>query len=531
MQKKGKLIAIAVLVILVAGAVIFAVLYGSRQAAGPSGTAGGANTGNAQIHLSENDTTASGGGISLDQKKVIINKGGTYYLDGELTDGQIYVKVGDEETVTLSLDGVTLSNKTDHPIHVENAKETILTSGTDAVNSITAGEGTSVNSNKDTQVAAIYSRDDLTVEKGKYNVTASGDGLHSNDDITIKGGDITIECGDDGVHANEELLVKDGSVTVKQSYEGLEANQITIEDGEHDITSSDDGLNANGGQNSFGGFGGGRQGGGGKPGFDRSDDSGEGRSGGTRPDTKDGFGGGIPGEDTNKQMSNSTQQNSDSTTQETEDESADEGEDDGTNTEKMPNLIISGGKLTVNAGGDGLDSNGNLIVKGGEIFVDGPTNDGNGALDVGTEMGGICQIESGTIIAVGSSGMAETFDDSSTQCSFRYNLESRFAENTEISILDEEGKEIFQYKTKKTGNSVIFSSPDLEKGKKYTLKVGDQTEEITLSDISSTFGTETRGMGGMGGRGGHGGGGKRLDGTMTYEKKEDETNSHVIKEA
>lgn len=495
MQKRGKIIALAVLIILVAGAVVFAVLYGSRQSAGPAGSSGSANTGNAQIHLSENDTTASGAGISLDQKKVIINKGGTYSLDGKLTDGQIYVKVGDEETVTLSLNGVTLSNKTDHPIHVENAKETILTSETDTVNTITSGDGVSVNSNKDTQVAAIYSRDDLTVEKGNYHVTASGDGLHSNDDITIKDGSITIDCGDDGVHANEELLVKDGSITVKQSYEGLEANQITIENGEHDITASDDGVNANGGRSSFGGGSGGGRGFGGKPDSDAPD--------GARPDSPDGFGGDASGMDASRQTDNGTTQD--------EDESADEGKDDGTNTEKMPNLIISGGKLTVNAEGDGLDSNGNLIVKGGEIVVDGPSSDGNGALDVGTEAGGTCQIEGGTIIAVGSSGMAETFGDSSKQCSFRYNLESRFAENTEISILDEKGNEIFQYKTKKNGNSVIFSSPELEKGKKYTLKVGDQTEEMTLNDISSTFGTETRGMGG---RGGHGGGGKRFGDTV-----------------
>lgn len=98
--------------------------------------------------------------------------------------------------------------------------------------------------------------------------------------------------------------------------------------------------------------------------------------------------------------------------------------------------------------------------------------------------------------------MAETFDDSSTQCSFRYNLESSYTENTEITILNEDGKEIFQYKTKKTGNSVIFSSPELEKGKKYTLKVGDKANEVTLSDISSSFGTESRGMGGRGGHGG-----------------------------
>lgn len=483
MQKKGKIIALAVLLVIVAGAAIFGIIYGNRQTS-PSGFAG--NTGKAQIHLSGNDTTVSGAGISLDQNRVVINKGGTYSLDGELTDGQIYVKVGDEETVTLCMDGVTLSNKTDHPIHVENAKETILTSTTDAVNTITAGANVSVGGNKETQVAAIYSKDDLTVEKGTYHVTASGDGLHSNDDIKIKDGTITIQCGDDGIHANEELKVKDGSITIKESYEGLEANQIMIEGGEHSVTASDDGVNANGGQNSFGGGHDGHMGGG-----------------------KHGFGG-VPGTDINKQKDDSTQQDNGSTTQEDEDESADEGRDDGTNTEKTPNLTISGGKLTVDAQGDGLDSNGNLIVTGGEILVDGPSSDGNGALDTGSENGGACRIEGGTILAVGSSGMAETFDDSSTQCSFRYNFETRFAENTEISILDETGKEIFHHTNKRAVASVVFSSPELEKGKKYTIKVGDQTEEMTLSDISSTFGAETRGMGG------HGGGGKRPDRTMSH---------------
>lgn len=45
----------------------------------------------------------------------------------------------------------------------------------------------------------------------------------------------------------------------------------------------------------------------------------------------------------------------------------------------------------VNAQGDGLDSNGDLTISGGEVYVDGPTNGGNGALDYdgnGTITGG-----------------------------------------------------------------------------------------------------------------------------------------------
>ena len=47
---------------------------------------------------------------------------------------------------------------------------------------------------------------------------------------------------------------------------------------------------------------------------------------------------------------------------------------------------ISGGTLTINSQGDGLDSNGNATISGGTVVVNGPSNDGNGALDVNGEL-------------------------------------------------------------------------------------------------------------------------------------------------
>ena len=64
-------------------------------------------------------------------------------------------------------------------------------------------------------------------------------------------------------------------------------------------------------------------------------------------------------------------------------------------------LYVNGGTLEVWASGDGLDSNGNATITGGEITVYGPTTDGNGALDVN----GTFEVSGGTLIATGSSGM------------------------------------------------------------------------------------------------------------------------------
>ncbi len=70
----------------------------------------------------------------------------------------------------------------------------------------------------------------------------------------------------------------------------------------------------------------------------------------------------------------------------------------------MPKSQFRAERFTVDAKGDGLDSNGSLCVSGGEIFVTGPSDNGNGALDYN----GDAQITGGTIVAVGMSGMAET---------------------------------------------------------------------------------------------------------------------------
>jgi hypothetical protein len=80
-------------------------------------------------------------------------------------------------------------------------------------------------------------------------------------------------------------------------------------------------------------------------------------------------------------------------------------------------LTINGGNLVVDAGGDGLDSNGSIVMSGGQVIVNGPTNDGNGPLDYN----GTFTISGGFIVAVGSSGMAQTTSDSSSQYSLLYN--------------------------------------------------------------------------------------------------------------
>lgn len=303
-------------------------------------------------------------------------------------------------------------------------------------------------------------------------------GIKCGGDMTVTGGSFTVNSYDDSIHSNGTITITDGTFTLSSGDDGIHADvSLDISGGSITITKSYEGLEANqitisGGDISI-----------------TASDDGINANGGPS-----GFGGMMRGDQ------------SDSTDSDTE----------------MPNLYITGGSIYMDADGDGLDSNGNIYIEGGTVIVDGPTTSANGAIDSGSENGGECIVNGGTVIAVGASGMAEAFSSDSGQCSFMYNT-STFEAGTVITISDSSGNVLFEHTTAKSGSSIVFSCPDLTVGETYTIAVGEDTGEITLESVSTTYGSgggmmdsgnmhgggHGGGMGGNGGMGGFPGGGQR----------------------
>lgn len=316
----------------------------------------------------------------------------------------------------------------------------------------------------------------LVISGGSITIDAQDDALHTDGDMTISGAECILSTGDDGAHAELSLTVLDGKITVLTSYEGLEANQITLAGGELDITASDDGINANGGSDGFsGGFGGG--------------------FGGRRSDMNSQSGDMTPPDNSNMQTPPDGNAPSGNPPTMPGQDAADSTTTDDT-TDKQPVLLITGGKITVNADGDGLDSNGDLRVEGGDITINGPANGGNGALDIGTENGGAGVIAGGTLIALGTSSMTENFGSTSTQCAFLVTMNS-FGAGETITITDSQGNVLYTGVTVKSANSVVFSSPDLVVGETYTVTIGSTSATVTQS---STVVGNSNGFGGGFGR-------------------------------
>lgn len=286
--------------------------------------------------------------------------------------------------------------------------------------------------------------------------TASAKALKAGVNIVVEGGTINIDSSDDALNSQNNLVVNGGTFNIASGDDGMHADSIlTINNGTVNITKSYEGIESQNITIKDG-----------KINLVSSDDGFNASSGG--------------------QGQNNSGSSSDAV------------------------LNINGGNITVNAGGDGLDSNGSITMTAGTVQVSGPTNDGNGAIDYNSSF----DIKGGTLIAAGSSGMAEAPSASSTQNSAKIYLVSQSANST-VKIVASDGTEVFSYTPSKQYSSVVVSSPDFKTGSTYKIYVvmGSTKTEIGSFTISSAV-TEFTQSGASTGRsmngnpGGNAGGGR-----------------------
>ena len=84
--------------------------------------------------------------------------------------------------------------------------------------------------------------------------------------------------------------------------------------------------------------------------------------------------------------------------------------------------------------------------------------------------------------------MAEGFDTGSTQCSILYNIKRGFPAGTMVSLENSDGKVILSYEVPCSFSSVAISCPEMKLGETYSVVIGDSAEEITLENVSASFG-------------------------------------------
>lgn len=158
-------------------------------------------------------------------------------------------------TIKLSDSNINIHSEQDG---IEAISSLVIEDGT---YQITSGGGSTNASTKDTwgkwgnmntsletaSAKGIKADGNITITSGTITIDSSDDAIHANGNITIQDGQFTIATGDDGIHADDTLTIFDGDLKITQSYEGIEATTIVLNGGNINITSSDDGINAAGG--------------------------------------------------------------------------------------------------------------------------------------------------------------------------------------------------------------------------------------------------------------------------------------------
>ena len=492
------------------------------------------DTGATVITLDGDSAEISGDGAYQNNGNVVIANAGKYVVSGTLSDGSIVVDAYDSSKVFIRLAGVSVYCSNDAAFRVNQADKVFLTLAEGTDNTFESGSEYSESAISDNTGGTFFSHDDLTVNGngsltitaaykhgidcndklviagGNITINAPQDGIHANDGVNIINATLTINAADDGINGGESVLVAGGTINILGCYEGIEAVTVEIRDGELSIECTDDGINANGGSGGFGGMPGGMGGMGGM---------GDNFRGGMQSNPNTDFEPGAeppedfkqkwlgqgefpqPPEDGGAQSQPDVKMPSTNTAGESESGSDNENE----NAEETW-IHISGGNITIlNSSGrdsDGLDSNGDIIITGGNILISLTGSGGNNAIDYGSESGGVCEISGGSVIACASSSMAEGFSQTSAQGSILYMFDEEVQSGTPVTVSDSDGNIILSWEVPCSYSAVTISHPSMTVGNDYTIAVGESSETITLDSVSTTYGEAAQGgMGGMG-RGG-----------------------------
>ena len=446
-----------------------------------------------------------------------ISDGADYTATGENDpDAVVYSKAD----LTIAGEG-TLKVNGNHEDGIHTSDGLVIASGTLEVNAANTG---------------IKGKDYVDILGGTINVTAQQDGIKSTNDTDegkgwtrLSNGTVTVNAGDDGFKASRVVEISGGSLTVEQSDEGIEAQYINVSGGDVNVTSADDGMNAslktsdsestdssantsdtaNQQQNN--------QQQGSIPGGQQSGTSNQQQQGTGQPpqgqppamsgSSQDGTSqNGTTG--TGQQQNNTQNQGNQNMGQppampggNAQDGTSQNGTT-GTGQQGMGQppqggmpgggggtfevidaaINVSGGHVTVNAEGDGIDSNGVTTLSGGTLIVNGPSQGGNAALDTNGDL----LLNGATVLSGSTADMFEAPSTNSTSGYLKLTNSSGFEQGSTVQVADSSGKVVANYKvTKSNVQLVLVSSSSIVKGQSYTVYTTTSAVDSNAASLAS----------------------------------------------
>ena len=475
-----------------------------------------------------NITNSSGAALNVvnADEVILYSASGT---TNTISDGADYTATGEDDPdavvyskadLTIAGEG-TLKVNGNHEDGIHTSDGLVIASGTLEVNAANTG---------------IKGKDYVDILGGTINVTAQQDGIKSTNDTDegqgwtrLSNGTVTVNAGDDGFKASRVVEISGGSLTVEQSDEGIEAQYINVSGGDVNVTSADDGMNASlktsdsestdssantsdtadQQQNNHqqGSLPGGQQ-----SGTSNQQQQGTGQPPQGQPPAMSGSSqdgtsqNGTTG--TGQQQNNTQNQGNQNMGQpptmpggNAQDGTSQNGTT-GTGQQGMGQppqggmpgggggtfevvdaaINVSGGHVTVNAEGDGIDSNGVTTLSGGTLIVNGPSQGGNAALDTNGDL----LLNGATVLSGSTADMFEAPSTNSTSGYLKLTNSSGFEQGSTVQVADSSGKVVANYKvTKSNVQLVLVSSSSIVKGQSYTAYTTTSAVDSNATSLAS----------------------------------------------
>lgn len=445
----------------------------------------------------------------------VITEAGIYQLSGELKSG-LTISAPEDAVIVLELNNASLSSEESAGLTVTQAKTVLL--DLTGENSVT---GASTMTTDDDVNAAIHSTADIAIDgTGTLKVTSEkADGINTSGGFTIFDGKLEIQAGDDGIRAKDFAQITGGTVAITSGGDGIKSDNeeneargvVDISGGDISITSVADAIDAatdiilSGGTLELKTTGTDSSPHALKAGtvvvIDGAQVTAESAADGINSDGNiymvdgnitvtaldDGLnavrdlkilGGTVTVTDSVEAIEALTVTiNGGDITLHSSDDGINASIDDSIASENpRPAISISDGNLTVFADADGIDSNGEFTITGGNTTVIGPQTHDNGAFDVD----GAFSVTGGTLIGIGNGGMPRTPDDGQGWIQQSISV----AKSGTVIVRDSEQAPIVNFTAETDATSLFVSAPTIETGKTYEIEADGETYSTTAGEAT-----------------------------------------------
>ena len=203
--------------------------------------------------------TTEDGSFSREGDVYTVTAAGEYVLTGVLAEGQIVVDAGDDDKVTLTLSGTSITCSTDSPILVTNADKVKIKVADGTYNVVTDARARQTDETDEAGNAAVYAACDMDLLGAGSLVVRAGynNGIQTKDDLEIKNLTLKVTAPNNAIKGNDSLTIKSGEITAIStggdaletdnsdvSSKGNQRGTVTISGGNLTLYAACDGIDA-----------------------------------------------------------------------------------------------------------------------------------------------------------------------------------------------------------------------------------------------------------------------------------------------